>query len=190
MSCSAVVKTLRESYPPRSKQGFVILLTGLHNSGKDTIAKALQVTLNQQGGRSVSLFIGDGVQAEQDRSFTESSEERSKNLRRLGFVAAELARAGAAVIAAPIAPLQASRDAIKETVLHSAGAGGNFFTVHVATPLEHCEASDRKGVYVRARVGELKGVAGVDIVYEIPDRADLTVDVTTQSIPEIVHSTS
>ena len=63
---SAVVKTLRESYPPRSQQGFVILLTGLYNSGKDTIAKALQVTLNQQGGRSVSLFIGDGIQPELD----------------------------------------------------------------------------------------------------------------------------
>ncbi len=63
---SAVVKTLRESYPPRSKQGFVILLTGLHNSGKDTIAKALQVTLNQQGGRSVSLFVGDGIRHELD----------------------------------------------------------------------------------------------------------------------------
>lgn len=187
-SYDAVVKTLRESYPPRSKQGFVILLTGLHNSGKDTIAKALQVTLNQQGGRSVSLFVGDGIQADLDASFTESAEDRSKNLQRLGFVAAELARAGAAVIAAPIAPQRASRDLIKETVLHSAGAGGNFFTVHVATPLEHCEAHDRKGVYSRARSGELKGVAGIDIDYEAPERADLTVDVTTQSIPEIVHS--
>jgi sulfate adenylyltransferase len=65
-STSAVVKTLRESYPPRLKQGFVVLLTGLHNSGKDTIAKALQVTLNEQGGRSVSLFIGDGIQPELD----------------------------------------------------------------------------------------------------------------------------
>ncbi|GJE92204.1 ATP-sulfurylase [Phanerochaete sordida] len=187
-SYDAVVKTLRESYPPRTKQGFVILLTGLHNSGKDTIAKALQVTLNQQGGRSVSLFIGDGVLPELDASFTESAEERATNLQRLGFVAAELARAGAAVIAAPIAPQRASRDLIKETVLQSAGAGGNFFTVHVATPLEHCEASDRKGVYSRARSGELKGVAGIDVTYEAPDRADLTVDVTSQSIPEIVHS--
>lgn len=65
-AASAVVRTLRESYPPRAKQGFVILVTGLHNSGKDTIAKALQVTLNQQGGRSVSLFVGDGIQPELD----------------------------------------------------------------------------------------------------------------------------
>ena len=60
-SFSAVVKTLRESYPPRDKQGFVVLFTGLHNSGKDTIAKALQVTFNEQGGRSVSLLLGEDV---------------------------------------------------------------------------------------------------------------------------------
>jgi sulfate adenylyltransferase len=123
-------------------------------------------------------------------AFTPSQEERSKNLQRLGFVAAELARAGAAVIAAPIAPHHASRDVIKETIIHTAGAGGNVFVVHVATPLEYCEANDRKGIYARARIGELKGVAGVDIVYEAPEHADLTVNVTTQSIPEIVHSQS
>ncbi|KIP04221.1 hypothetical protein PHLGIDRAFT_109892 [Phlebiopsis gigantea 11061_1 CR5-6] len=187
-SYDAVVKTLRESYPPRSKQGFVIFLTGLHNSGKDVIAKALQVTLNQQGGRSVSLFVGDGILPELDAASSVSPEEHSKSLQRLGFVTAELARAGAAVIAAPVAPQKSSRDAIRETVIHSAGAGGNFFTIHVATPLEHCEVNDRKGVYQRARAGELKGIAGVDVVYEAPERADLTVDVTTQSIPEIVHS--
>ena len=66
LGSSAVVKTLRESYPPRTKQGFVLFLTGLHNSGKDTIAKALQVKLNEQGGRSVSLFVGDGIRADLD----------------------------------------------------------------------------------------------------------------------------
>jgi sulfate adenylyltransferase len=111
-------------------------------------------------------------------------------LQRLAFVSAELARAGAAVIAAPIAPQKTSRDAIKDTVIHTAGAGGNYFTVHVATPLEYCEEHDRKGVYTRARAGELKCVAGVDEVYEAPEHADLTVDASTQSIPEIVHSES
>ena len=121
-------------------------------------------------------------------AFGISSEERSQNLSRLGFVAAELARAGAAVIAAPIAPSKASREAIKDTVLHTAGAGGNFFTIHVNTPLEHCEEHDRRGVYAKAKAGELKGVPGVDEVYEAPEKADLVVDVTTQSVPEIVHS--
>ncbi|KAF7790304.1 hypothetical protein EIP86_001258 [Pleurotus ostreatoroseus] len=187
-SYDAVVKTLRESYPPRLKQGFVIFLTGLHNSGKDKIAKALQVTLNQQGGRSVSLLLGDSIRPELDDGFTKTSEERSKDLQRIGFVSAELARAGAAVIAAPVAPKAASRDAIKNTVLQTAGPGGNFFTIHVATPLAHCEATDRKGIYSQAHAGAVNGVAGVDETYEVPERADLTVDVTKQSIPEIVHS--
>lgn len=114
--------------------------------------------------------------------------QKSKDLQRLAYVTSELARAGAAVIAAPVAPKAASRDAIKSTVLQSAGPGGNFFTIHVATPLEHCEATDRKGVYSAARKGELTGVAGVDETYEAPERADLVVDLTQQSVPEIVTS--
>ena len=110
-------------------------------------------------------------------------------MQRLAFVAAELARAGAAVILAPNAYTQAARDAIKDTILHQAGPGGNFFGIHVATPLEHCEANDRKGVYARARAGEIRGVPGVDATFEPVERPQLTVDVTRQNIPEIVHST-
>jgi len=174
------VKTLRESYPPRSKQGFVLFLTGLYNSGKDDIAKALQVTLNQQGGRSVSLLL--------DNSPNASPEEYTKNLERTSFFAAELARAGAAVIAAPVAPSQQSRDAVQQTVLHSGGSGANLFHIHVDTPLEHCELTDRKGVYAKARNGEIKNLPGVDVAHETPERPDLLVDVTAQTVPEIVHS--
>lgn len=73
--------------------------------------------------------------------------------------------------------------------LQTAGPGGNFFTIHVATPLEHCEATDRKGVYSAARRGELSGVTGVNEAYEVPGRADLVVDMTQQTIAEIVTST-
>lgn len=117
-----------------------------------------------------------------------SPEDRHKNIQRIAFVSAELARAGAAVIAAPIAPYELSRQAARDTVLHSGGAGGNFFLIHVATPLEHCEATDRKGRYKQARRGEIKHFTGVDDPYETPERADITVDITTQSVPEIVHS--
>ncbi|KAJ3844599.1 hypothetical protein F5878DRAFT_601595 [Lentinula raphanica] len=187
-SYDAVVKTLRESYPPRDKQGFVVFLTGLYNSGKDTIAKALQVTFNQQGGRSVSLLLGENVRDESslDKSYT--VEERHENAQRIAFVSAELARSGAAVIAAPIAPLESTRQSVKDTIIHSGGAGANFFLIHVATPLEHCEKSDRKGIYARARKGDIQGFVGVDAAYEKPENADLVVDVTTQSIPGIVHS--
>ena len=117
-----------------------------------------------------------------------SREDRHRNIQRIAFVSAELARAGAAVIAAPIAPYEASRDAARDLIVHSAGAGGNVFVIHVATPLEYCEATDRKGRYAAARRGEIRGFTGVDDVYEPPRKADVTVDLTKQSVPEIVHS--
>ncbi|CUA66887.1 sulfate adenylyltransferase [Rhizoctonia solani] len=187
-SYEAVVKTLRESYPPRTQQGFVLFLTGHHNSGRSSIARALQVTLNQQGGRSVSLLLGETVRAELSSELGFTPEDRHKNIQRIAFVAAELSRAGAAVIAAPIAPYNHSRKAARDHVVNTAGAGGNFFLVHVATPLEHCEATDRQGVFKRARAGEIKGFTGVDDPYEEPTDADIVVDTTTQTIPEIVHS--
>jgi len=183
-----VVKALRESYPPRLKQGFVLFLTGLYNSGKDAIARALQVSLNQQGGRSVSLLLGETVRSELSAELGFSAEDRHKNIQRIAFVSAELARAGAAVIAAPIAPYEASRKAAQEHILSAAGPGGNFFLIHVATPLDFAEKTDRKGVYARARKGEIKGFTGIDDVYETPEKSDISVDITAQSIPEIVHS--
>ncbi|KAF8628916.1 hypothetical protein AX15_003694 [Amanita polypyramis BW_CC] len=187
-SYDAVVKVLRESYPPRNKQGFVLFLTGLHKSGKDTIARALQTRLNQQGGRSVSLLLGEMLGEASSSELGYTAEKRKSNTQRIAFVAAELARAGAAVITAPVAPSETSRIIAKDTVIRNGGAGGNFFLIHVATPLEECEKRDRKGVYAKARRGEIKGVVGVDDVYEIPERTDLTVDASTQSIPEIIHN--
>ncbi|GAA94662.1 uncharacterized protein L969DRAFT_94705 [Mixia osmundae IAM 14324] len=187
-SYDAVVKVLRESYPPRNKQGFTIFLTGLYNSGKDTIARALQVSLNQQAGRSVSLLLGETVRSELSSELGFTHEDRHKNIQRIAFVAAELSRAGAAVIAAPIAPFEASRKAAKEHVLTNGGAGGGtFFLVHVATPLAYCEKTDRRGTYKRARNGEIKGFTGVDDVYEDPEKPDLVVDMSKQTASEIVH---
>lgn len=186
-SYDSVVKTLRESYPPRTQQGFTIFLTGYHNSGKDQIARALQVKLNEQGGRSVSLLLGDTVRAELSSELGFSPEDRHKNIQRIAFVAAELTRAGAAVIASPVAPYERSREAARDTVQRTGGAG-NFFLVHVATPLEYCEKTDRRGVYQRARSGEIAGFSGIDDGYETPLRPDLTVDVSTQSVAEITHS--
>ncbi|XP_006460822.1 hypothetical protein AGABI2DRAFT_192415 [Agaricus bisporus var. bisporus H97] len=187
-SYDAVVKVLRESYPPRHKQGFVLFFTGLHNSGKDQIAKALQVSLYEQGGRSVSLLLGETVRQELSAELGYSREDRHKNLQRIAFVAAELTRAGAAVIAAPIAPHEASREAARETILQNGGAGANVFLIHVATPLEYCERTDRKGLFAKARRGEIVGFSGVDDLYEVPSKADITVDVSRQGVPEIVHS--
>ncbi|ODM18459.1 Sulfate adenylyltransferase [Aspergillus cristatus] len=179
-----VVKILRESNPPRASQGFTIFLTGYINSGKDAIARALQATLNQQGGRSVSLLLGDTVRHELSSELGFSREDRHKNIQRISFVAGELTRAGAAVIAAPIAPHEHSRKAAREAVSQ---LGGSFFLVHVNTPLEYCEKTDKRGIYAKARAGEIQGFTGVDDTYETPTDADLTVDVSKQSVRSIVH---
>ena len=180
-----VVRVLRESHPPRNRQGFTVFLTGYTNSGKDSIARALNVTLNQQGGRAVSLLLGETVRSEISSELGFSREDRAKNIARIGFVAAELTKAGAAVIAAPIAPYTDSRKAARELVEKN----GSFFLVHVATPLEYCEKTDRRGIYAKARKGEIKGFTGVDDPYEAPEgkEADLVVDLTKVNVRTAVH---
>ncbi|KAI1339233.1 putative sulfate adenylyltransferase [Xylariaceae sp. FL0016] len=178
-----VVKVLRESHPPRAAQGFTIFLTGYTNSGKDQIARALQVTLNQQGGRSVSMLLGETVRSELSSELGFTREDRSKNIARIAFVAGELTRSGAAVIAAPIAPFEVDRAAAKE----ACEKYGDFYLVHVATPLEYCEKTDKRGIYAQARAGEIKGFTGVDDPYEAPSKPDLVVDCEKQTVRSIVH---
>ena len=196
----AVVKTLRESYPPRSKQGFVLFLTGLYNAGQDTIARALQVTLNEQGGRSVTLVLDNGkstfalggvVIQKLTRSEFEGlsgATQLTNDLNNTAFFTSELARAGAAVIVTSLTPRREDQTQFLQTVLHGAGSGANVFHIHVATPLEHAEVTDRRKVYARARRGELTGLPGVGVEYETPEKPHLSVDVTAQGVPEIVHS--
>jgi sulfate adenylyltransferase len=177
------VRVLRESHPPRNKQGFTVFLTGYANSGKDAIARALNVTLNEQGGRSVSLLVGETVRSELSSELGFSRAERDKNIARIAFVASELTKAGAAVIAAPIAPFEEARMHAREIVEKY----GSFFLIHVATSLEYAEKTDRRGVYAKARRGEISGFTGVDDPYEVPAKADLTVDVERTNVRTIVH---
>ncbi|KAJ4384286.1 Sulfate adenylyltransferase [Didymella sp. IMI 355093] len=178
-----VVRVLRESHPPRSQQGFTVFLTGYQNSGKDAIARALNVTLNQQGGRAVSLLLGDTVRSELSSELGFSRQDRDTNIARIAFVASELTKSGAAVIAAPIAPFEESRKSAKDLVEKY----GSFFLIHVATPLEHCEKTDKRGIYAKARAGEVKGFTGVDDPYEAPKNADLTVDISKTNVRTAVH---
>lgn len=178
-----VVKVLRESHPPRSQQGFTVFLTGYQNSGKDSIARALQVTLNQQGGRSVSMLLGETVRHELSSELGFSREDRDRNIGRIAFVASELTRAGAAVIAAPIAPFENARQHARELVEKY----GDFYLIHVATPLEYCEKTDKRGIYQKARSGEIKGFTGVDDPYEPPVKPNLVVDCEKQTVRSIVH---
>ncbi|WZH48745.1 sulfate adenylyltransferase [Fusarium acuminatum] len=178
-----VVKVLREENPLPAEKGFTVFMTGYQNSGKDQIARALQATLNQGGGRPVSMLLGENVRHELSPELGFTRKDRDLNIQRIAFVASELTKAGAAVIAAPIAPFEDARKSARELVEKS----GPFFLVHVATSLEYCEKTDRKGVYNAARKGDIKNFTGVDDPYEAPAKPDLVVDLEKQNVRSIVH---
>ncbi|CEP16488.1 hypothetical protein [Parasitella parasitica] len=178
-----VVSVLRQSHPPRNRQGFTVFFTGLHASGKNAIARALQVSLNQESTRSVSLLASENTRTELSSELGFSRSDRDTNIARQAFVASELTRAGAATIVAPIAPYAEARDKAKKTIEKS----GGFYLVYVATPLEECIKRDRDGIYERAKRGEIKEFTGLDAPYEVPINADLTIDITKQSVSQAVH---
>lgn len=127
--------------------------------------------------------MGENVRAELSSELGYSKKDRDRNIARIAFVASELTRSGAAVIAAPIAPFENARKQARETVEKY----GRFFLVHVATSLEYAEKTDRRGIYQKARAGEIKGFTGVDDPYEAPAKADLVVDVEKTNVRTIVH---
>jgi sulfate adenylyltransferase len=169
----AVARVLARERPPRRTRGLVVFLTGLSGSGKSTIARGVADALLETGERTVTLLDGDVVRRELSAGLTFSKADRDLNIRRIGWVAAEVARHGGMALCCPIAPYAAARATARQ-LARDAGAG--FVLVHVATPLEVCEARDRKGLYARARAGQLTGMTGIDDPYEEPTDADLVVD--------------
>lgn len=167
-----VVAELRRSYPPRHQQGFTVFFTGLSGSGKSTIANALMVKLMQHGGRNVTLLDGDVIRTHLSNELGFSREHRDINVRRIGFVASEITKHRGIAICAPIAPYAQTRRQVRELV----EANGGFVEVHVATPLEVCEARDRKGLYAKARAGEIKEFTGISDPYEVPENPEITLD--------------
>ncbi|MFC4587248.1 adenylyl-sulfate kinase [Sphaerisporangium corydalis] len=170
---------------PPHRRGLVVFFTGLSGSGKSTIARGLHDVLLERGGRTVTYLDGDVVRRLLSAGLTFSKQDRDLNIRRIGFVAAEVARHGGLAICAPIAPYAATRDEVRhmaETV------GADFVLVHVSTPLAECERRDRKGLYAKARAGLIPEFTGVSDPYEEPDDADLTLDTTGMTVDRAVGS--
>ena len=178
---AAVADIVRADRPAAAEQGLVIFFTGLSGSGKSTLAQALMDRLLERGGRSLTSLDGDVVRRNLSAGLTFSKEDRETNIRRIGWVAAEIARHGGVAVCSPIAPFDATRQQVRQSV---AEAGGAFFLVHVATPLEECERRDRKGLYAKARRGEIPEFTGISSPYEEPQDADVRVDTTGRSIDE------
>ena len=180
----AVARELRRARPPRSERGLVIFLTGLSGSGKSTIARDLRDALTERGDRTVSLVDGDHVRRLLSAGLTFSRADRDLNIARIGYVAAEIARHGGIAICAPIAPYAAARARARAM----AAEAGDFLLVYVATPVEVCEARDRKGLYARARAGLIEGFTGVSDPYEEPRDADLVLDTSAMTRQEAVDA--
>jgi len=153
---------LLEAHPPRYKQGFCIWFTGLSGAGKSTIAKRLVNMLNEYG-RSPTVLDGDVVRTHLSKGLGFSKEDRDTNILRISFVAGEIVRHTGTVVCAAISPYRQARREARKMVPE-----GHFIEVFVDTPLEVCEERDVKGLYARARSGEIKNFTGIDDPYEAP----------------------
>jgi sulfate adenylyltransferase len=179
----AIEAIVARERPPRDRQGAVIFFTGLSGSGKSTLARALVDKILEQGERTVTSLDGDVVRHHLSKGLGFSREDRETNILRIGFVAAEIARHGGLAICSPIAPFESTRAAVREMVEQ---ARGGFVLVHVATPLEECERRDRKGLYARARRGEIPDFTGISSPYEEP-RDAVKIDTTNRDIAECLE---
>lgn len=155
----------------------VLWFTGLSGSGKSTIATKVHEELERQG-RNVEYIDGDALR-EVFPNTGFSREEREEHLRRTGYMASRLAAHGVTVVASFVSPYRESRDFIRKLCRE-------FVEIHVATPLDECERRDVKGLYARARRGEIRNFTGIDDPYEPPEHPELTLDTRALSVDECV----
>ena len=167
-----VIEELRRVYPPRNRQGITLFFTGLSGSGKSTLANIIFAKLIESGSRPVSLLDGDIVRQNLSSELGFSKHDRDLNIRRIGFVASEITKNGGVAICAPIAPYASTRRAVRDLIEQH----GAFIEIHVSTPLDVCEARDRKGLYAKARKGIIPEFTGISDPYEVPERPELRID--------------
>ncbi len=162
----------------RAHSGFAIWMTGLPGSGKSTLARLVETTLRERYGLSVEVLDGDEVRKGLSRDLGLSKEDREEHARRVSYVAKVLARNGVVAIVALISPYRKSRSEARDMIGQE-----RFVEVYVKAPLSVCEARDPKGLYAKARSGEIDNMTGIQHPYEEPENPDLVVD-TSGSTPD------
>jgi len=170
-------RILAQVSAPLKDRGFCVWFTGLSGAGKSTIADILAIMLMERG-RQATLLDGDVVRTHLSKGLGFSKEDRDTNIRRIGFVASEITRHRGAAICAAISPYRSIRDEVRGIV-----GNDSFIEVFVDTPIEVCESRDTKGMYAKARSGEIKGFTGIDDPYESPVNPEITLT-TTDCSPE------
>ena len=162
-------------------RGAVLWFTGLSACGKSTVANTVDHLLHTKGKRTYVLD-GDNVRHGLNKDLRFSAEDRAENIRRIGEVAKLFAEAGNITLTAFISPYRADRDAARALL-----GDGEFIEVYVNASLETCEKRDPKGLYKKARAGEIKGFTGIDDPYEAPEKAELVLDADNKSIDELAE---
>ena len=175
----AVQAVVAQDRPPRHRRGLVVFFTGLSGSGKSTIARALVDGLLERGDRTVTSLDGDVVRHHLSKGLGFGRADRETNIARIGWVGAEISRHHGVAICSPIAPFDSTRQQVRQM---AAEAGGGFVLVHVATPLAECERRDRKGLYAKARRGEIPDFTGISSPYEEPTDATVRIDTTGRDL--------
>ncbi len=175
-----VLGAIRQACPPRKQQGFTLFFTGLSGSGKSTLAKILYARFIEEGGRPVTLLDGDVVRLNLSSELGFSKKDRDTNVKRIGYVASEITKNRGIAICAPIAPYAATRRHVREQIAQY----GAFIEIHVATPLEVCEARDRKGLYAKARKGLIPEFTGISDPYEEPVEPEIRINTAELSPKE------
>jgi adenylyl-sulfate kinase len=158
-------------------RGASLWFTGLSGAGKSTVAEAVAPLLRARGHR-VEVLDGDEVREHLSKGLGFSKADRDININRIGWIASVLARNGVIAITAAISPYRETRDAVR--AMHD----GNFVEIHVATPLEVCEERDVKGLYAKARAGEIPEFTGVSDPYEAPLAPEVVVPTHDRTVAE------
>lgn len=160
-------------------KGVTIWLTGLSGAGKTSVARCLEAELKSRNCK-VEVLDGDLIRTWLSQGLGFSKKDRDINVRRVGFVANLLSRNGVIVIAATISPYQEIRDEIR-------AINQDFVEVYMNTPLEVCEARDVKGLYAKARAGEIKGFTGIDDPYEVPTNPEVVCESGHETVEQSVN---
>lgn len=168
-----IAELLSNAYPPRHQQGVCIWFTGLSGAGKSATSEIL-TTLLLEGGRGATILDGDVVRTNLSKGLGFSREDRDANILRIGFVAAEVVRHGGVAICAAVSPYRSTREDVRKMIPQ-----GQFVEVFVDTPLEICEARDSKGMYAKARRGEIRNFTGIDDPYEAPVAPEVRLETTS-----------
>lgn len=164
----------------KGHKGKVIWFTGLSGSGKSTLANALDRALHK-AGKHTYILDGDNIRHGLNRDLGFSDADRVENIRRIAEVSKLMLDAGLIVITAFISPFKRERDMAKALI-----GADNFLEVYVSTPLQVCEQRDVKGLYKKARAGEIPNMTGINSAYEQPDMPDYTADTTCNCVETIV----